>query len=105
MDATCTIQDSIHVFRLVHKYVSRILGTYQCAAACFIGIIDGILRFSGYRKSAPTPTPIASLPGTASPPQLRPQSPARLGSPARTLTIEFTGFSRGYIIKDMKPPG
>ena len=29
MDATCTIQDSIHVFRLVHKYVSRILGTYQ----------------------------------------------------------------------------
>ena len=29
MDATCTIQDSIHVFNLVHKYVSRILGTYQ----------------------------------------------------------------------------
>ncbi len=29
MDATCTIQDSIHVFRLVHKYVSRILGTYH----------------------------------------------------------------------------
>jgi hypothetical protein len=29
MDATCTIQDSIHVFSLVHKYVSRILGTYQ----------------------------------------------------------------------------
>ena len=30
MDAACTIQDSIHVFSLVHKYVSRILGTYQC---------------------------------------------------------------------------
>jgi len=29
MDATCAIQDSIHVFNLVHKYVSRILGTYH----------------------------------------------------------------------------
>ena len=29
MDATCTIQDNIHVFSLVHKYVSSILGTYQ----------------------------------------------------------------------------
>ena len=29
MDATCAIQDSIHVFSLVLKYVSRILGTYQ----------------------------------------------------------------------------
>ena len=29
MDATCAIQDSIHVFSLVRKYVSRILGTYQ----------------------------------------------------------------------------
>ena len=29
MDASCTIQDSIHVFSLVHKYVSSILGTYQ----------------------------------------------------------------------------
>ena len=35
MDATCTIQDSIHVFSLVHKYVSRILGTYQ-NMECFI---------------------------------------------------------------------
>ena len=37
MDATCTIQDSIHVFNLVHKYVSRILGTYhseQLGAFC-----------------------------------------------------------------------
>ena len=32
MDATCTIQDSIHVFSLVHKYVSRILGTYHILA-------------------------------------------------------------------------
>ena len=31
MDASCTIQDSIHVFSLVHKYVSSILGTYQIA--------------------------------------------------------------------------
>ena len=29
MDASCTIQDSIHVFSLVHKYVSSILGTYH----------------------------------------------------------------------------
>ena len=29
MDATCTIQNSIHVFRLVRQYVSRILGTYR----------------------------------------------------------------------------
>ena len=37
MDATCTIQDSIHVFNLVHKYVSRILGTYhsQKTVGCF----------------------------------------------------------------------
>ena len=35
MDATCTIQDSIHVFSLVHKYVSRILGTYQGAKAFY----------------------------------------------------------------------
>ncbi len=29
MDATCKIQDNIHVFSLAHKYVSRILGTYH----------------------------------------------------------------------------
>ena len=33
MDATCTIQDSIHVFSLVRKYVSRILGTYHLLTA------------------------------------------------------------------------
>ena len=36
MDATCKIQGSIHVFRLVHKYVSRILGTYQNSLTIFI---------------------------------------------------------------------
>ena len=36
MDATCTIQDSIHVFNLVHKYVSRILGTYQTMGFPFL---------------------------------------------------------------------
>ena len=35
MDATCTIQDSIHVFNLIHKYVSRILGTYHPMQAFF----------------------------------------------------------------------
>ena len=38
MDATSTIQDSIHVFNLVHKYVSRILGTYQSYAGVFVFI-------------------------------------------------------------------
>ena len=36
MDATCAIQDSIHVFNLVHKYVSRILGTYQMVRCFFM---------------------------------------------------------------------
>ena len=35
MDATCAIQDSIHVFSLVRKYVSRILGTYQRQGIAF----------------------------------------------------------------------
>ena len=39
MDATCAIQASIHVFSLVRKYVSRILGTYQSAVhGIFIGL-------------------------------------------------------------------
>ena len=38
MDATCTIQDSIHVFNLVHKYVSRILGTYQLSSWVFLSV-------------------------------------------------------------------
>ena len=40
MDATCTIQDSIHVFSLVHKYVSRILGTYHfCMSGAFFDMV------------------------------------------------------------------
>ena len=39
MDATCKIQGSIHVFRLVHKYVSRILGTYQLFIGLFLYIL------------------------------------------------------------------
>lgn len=37
MDATRAIQDSIHVFSLVRKYVSRILGTYQYEGHAFLG--------------------------------------------------------------------
>ena len=36
MDATCAIQASIHVFSLVRKYVSRILGTYHFDDRIFI---------------------------------------------------------------------
>ena len=35
MDAPCAIQASIHVFSLVRKYVSRILGTYHFTAGFF----------------------------------------------------------------------
>ena len=35
MDATCKIQDNIHVFSLAHKYVSRILGTYHIELVTF----------------------------------------------------------------------
>ena len=44
MDATCTIQESIHVFSLVHKYVSRILGTYHSASR-FLLCADLLLSF------------------------------------------------------------
>ena len=36
MDATCAIQASIHVFSLVRKYVSRILGTYQTLSWAYL---------------------------------------------------------------------
>ena len=36
MDATCAIQASIHVFSLVRKYVSRILGTYHATWCDFL---------------------------------------------------------------------
>lgn len=42
MDATCAIQASIHVFSLVRKYVSRILGTYQSGAGllyCHVSVL------------------------------------------------------------------
>ena len=42
MDATCSIQDSIHVFSLVHKYVSRILGTYHFTHLLLIYMMPGI---------------------------------------------------------------
>ena len=35
MDASCKIQGNIHLCCLVHKYVSRILGTYQVARMFF----------------------------------------------------------------------
>ncbi|SCX20229.1 hypothetical protein SAMN02910339_02830, partial [Lachnospiraceae bacterium YSD2013] len=38
MDASCKVQGSIHVFSLVHKYVSRILGTYQ-SRTDFTGVL------------------------------------------------------------------
>ena len=38
MDATRAIQDSIHVFSLVRKYVSRILGTYHIDCLCITTI-------------------------------------------------------------------
>lgn len=46
MDATCTIQDNIHVFSLVHKYVSSILGTYHIVHKPSLFYIDEILNRS-----------------------------------------------------------
>ena len=43
MDAACTIQDSIHVFSLVRKYVSRILGTYQTGQGLSMGFMLAIV--------------------------------------------------------------
>ena len=45
MDATRAIQDSIHVFSLVRKYVSRILGTYHqlCCAVIIRIFIPAVL--------------------------------------------------------------
>ena len=43
MDATCAIQASIHVFSLVRKYVSRILGTYHTGKALVrVSFIKGL---------------------------------------------------------------
>ena len=53
MDATCAIQASIHVFSLVRKYVSRILGTYQCSEGIFFSLYRKSHRSSYKAKSAP----------------------------------------------------
>ena len=50
MDATCTIQDSIHVFNLVHKYVSRILGTYHNSWVFLFILIYDLIYFTSYRS-------------------------------------------------------
>ena len=48
MDATCAIQASIHVFSLVRKYVSRILGTYQYGSPGFLSgiVLEGMWFYS-----------------------------------------------------------
>ena len=43
MDAACTIQDSIHVFSLVRKYVSRILGTYHSPIGALLFLLFHII--------------------------------------------------------------
>ena len=48
MDASCTIQYSIHVFSLVHKYVSSFLGTYQFRWGLFWKIENGRLEVVEY---------------------------------------------------------
>ena len=55
MDATCTIQDSIHVFNLVHKYVSRILGTYHAPVGYFIFKKERVLNCDYFTFSIPSP--------------------------------------------------
>ena len=51
MDASCKVQGSIHVFSLVHKYVSRILGTYQSSGVTCIYLIIGHFFEFGIGKS------------------------------------------------------
>ena len=46
MDATCKIQDNIHVFNLTHKYVSRILGTYHNSPFFYCHLIFIPLKIS-----------------------------------------------------------
>lgn len=50
MDATCAIQASIHVFSLVRKYVSRILGTYHTRHRGFFLRVLVKTRQVGYNK-------------------------------------------------------
>ena len=69
MDATCAIQASIHVFSLVRKYVSRILGTYHLRSSG-IFVYDFIFLPTGTcanRIAANISThPIISLPPSCS---------------------------------------
>lgn len=51
MDATCAIQASIHVFSLVRKYVSRILGTYHVYTGDFLLQCDYPMRLPYTVKS------------------------------------------------------
>ena len=46
MDATCAIQASIHVFSLVRKYVSRILGTYHLTGGIFHVKVKAVIRLT-----------------------------------------------------------
>ena len=56
MDASCKIQRSIHVFRLVYKYVSRILGTYQKPERfdLILRILKGIPKEDKNKNTAPS---------------------------------------------------
>ena len=49
MDATCAIQASIHVFSLVRKYVSRILGTYHSQNRILI-LCNSHIIFSAFNE-------------------------------------------------------
>ena len=51
MDAACTIQDSIHVFSLVRKYVSRILGTYHYGWNLFCNLSLFLMHFNAVSLS------------------------------------------------------
>ena len=53
MDATCAIQASIHVFSLVRKYVSRILGTYQFPRGFSYSLTTAVCRRSAPCRRLP----------------------------------------------------
>ena len=73
MDATCAIQASIHVFSLVRKYVSRILGTYQ-------NVVRGsFFRFIGNRIAVPIKQKALRVDRTAAEPEFVASRPAAGG--------------------------
>ena len=63
MDATCAIQDSIHVFSLVRKYVSRILGTYQNEESMKVVILAGGFGTRISEESHLKPKPMIEIGG------------------------------------------